>query len=104
MAQLVHETTDVDFADRALQALRDAEIPCHRTGRGYHSQSLYPGKGSSEDQVCIYIERDTDYAEANRILTGVGAVIERSPPLWLIASIVLVAAVVAVWAAVAWNS
>ena len=104
LAQLVYETTDADFADRAIQALRDAKIPCHRTGRGYHSLSLYPGKGSTEDQVCIYIERDTDYAEANRILIGLGAVVERSPPLWLIAGIVLVAAIVAIWAAVAWNA
>jgi len=104
LAQLVYETTDADFADRAIQALRDAKIPCHRTGRGYHSQSLHPGKGSTEDQVCIYIERDTDCAEANRILIGLGAVVERSPPLWLIAGIVLVAAIVAIWAAVAWNS
>ena len=103
LAQLVYETTDTDFADRAIQALGDAEIPCHRTGHGYHSQSLHPVRGSGEDQVCIYIERDTDYAEANRILLSLGAAVERSPPVWLIAVIMLVAAIVAIWAAVSWS-
>ena len=75
MAQLVYETTDTDFADRALEA-----------------------------QVCIYIERDTDFSEANRILISLGAVEERPLPLRLIFALLLVAAVLAIWAALAWNT
>lgn len=72
MAQLVYETTDTDFADRALQALREAHIPCYR--------------------------------EANRILISLGAVEERPLPLRLIFALLLVAALLAIWAALAWNT
>jgi hypothetical protein len=104
LAQLVYETTDTDFADRALEAMRQAHILCYRTGQGYQTEAWYSGRGSSESQVCIYIERDTDFAEANRILIGLGAVEERPPPLRLVLGLLLIAAILAIWAALAWNT
>jgi len=104
LAQLVYETTDTDFADRALEAMREAHIPCYRTGHGYQTEAWYSARGSSESQVCIYIERDTDFSEANRILISLGAVEERPLPLRLIFALLLVAAIVAIWAALAWNT
>jgi hypothetical protein len=104
LAQLVYETTDTDFADRALEAMRAAHIACYRTGHGYRTGPGYPGRGSGEDQVCIYIERDPDFSEANRILISLGAAEERPPPLRLIVGLLLVAAILALWAALAWNT
>ena len=104
MAQLVYETTDTDFADRALEAMRAADISCYRTGHGYHTGAAYPGRGSGEDQVCIYLERESDFSEANRILISLGAAVERPTPLRLIVGLLILAAILAIWAALAWNS
>jgi len=106
LALLVYETTDPDFANRAMDAMRDAAIPCYRTGRGYSSDSNYPGKGFTEDQVCIYIERDTDFAQANEILIGLGAVTEdpeRLLPKWVFALFAVTAVLLAFWIAAAWK-
>jgi hypothetical protein len=32
---LIYQTSDPRFAERAVQALQQAEIPCYRTGTGY---------------------------------------------------------------------
>ena len=104
MALLVYETTDTDFADRALAAMREADIPCYRTGHGYQTESWPGGRVSSGDQVCIYIERDLDSSEANRILISLGAAQERPPPLRLIVGLSILAAILAMWAALAWNT
>jgi len=100
LAQLVYETTDTDFANRALEAMREAGIPCYRTGRGWSSNTTYPGKGFTEDQVCLYIENDTDYVQANQILIRLGAVVEQPPRLPSKAALFLMAIVVA--AVVCW--
>jgi hypothetical protein len=92
MAQLLYETTDPDFADSAVAALGAAEIPCYRVDHGY-------GDGGLSAQ-CIYIERDADYTEANRILVGLGAAVDQPPPAWLVGLIMLVAALSALWIAV----
>ena len=100
MPRLVYETTDTDFADRAVEALREADIPCHRIGRGYSNRSAHPGKGFTEDQVCIYIERDSDYAQANQILLGIGAVADepvRLPPNWVLALAAGLITAVIIW-------
>lgn len=81
MGQLVYETTDTEFANRALDAMREAGIPCYRTGRGWASDASYLGKGFAENQVCIYIEKDEDYVQANKILISLGAVVETPPRL-----------------------
>ncbi len=92
MAQLLYETTDPDFADRAVTALGEADIPCYPI---VHGLSDLP-----HTAVSIYIERDTDYTEANRILISLGAAVEQPPPAWLISLIMLLAALGAVWIAV----
>ena len=92
----MYETTDSEFADSALAALGAAEIPCYRVGR-----SCADGVQSA---VNIYIERDSDYAEANRILISLGAALERQPPAWLIGFIMLVAALGAVGIALGGSS
>jgi hypothetical protein len=105
LAQLVYETTDGDFADQAIQALRDAEISCYRVGHGYtNRQAALSWGAGSEQQVCIYIEHDPDYAEANRILISLGAVVESRPSLRVILGIVLVALIVAISVVVVWNT
>jgi hypothetical protein len=59
----------------ALEAMREAHIPCYRTGQGYRTEAWYSARGSSEAQV----------------------------PLRHIFALVLVAAILAIWAALAWN-
>ena len=68
LATLVYETTDTDFANRALDAFAEAGIPGHRIGSGRSNSAGYIGKGASDNQVCIYIESDTDFRRADDIL------------------------------------
>ena len=96
MAQLLYETTDPEFADSAIRALGEAGIPCYPVVQGYAH--------GAQSAVSIYIERNTDYTEANRILIGLGAAVEEPPPAWLISLIMLVAALGAVWIAVGGSS
>ena len=93
----VYETTDTDFANRAIDAMRAADIPCYRTGRGYSSDSSYSGRGITENQVCIYIDHDSDYERANALLIQLGAVIEKpiKVPAWVLFGVGLVAAALA---------
>ena len=102
LPQLIYETTDTDFADRAIEALRDAGIPSYRVGRGYSSGSSYPGKGFTEDEVCLYIENESDYRPANDVLIKLGAVVEEPPKLpsrKVLFVIVLIVVAVAFWVA-----
>ena len=106
MAQLVYETTDTTFADRAIAAMREADISCYRTGRGYSYSAGYIGRGATEDQVCLYIEDASDYVKANQILVKLGAVVEepvRLPPKWVIFVLVLVATLLAIWVESTWR-
>jgi hypothetical protein len=101
----VYETTDTDFANRAIEAMRDADIPCYRVGHGYSNSAQYVGRGFSENQVCIYIERDTDYAQANEILVKLGAVTESPglPPKLVFVLLLFVAVVLGTWVALQWK-
>jgi hypothetical protein len=56
--------------------MREAHIPCYRTGQGHQTEAWYSARGSSEAQV----------------------------PLRLIFALVLVAAILAISAALAWNT
>jgi hypothetical protein len=47
---------------------------------------------------------ETTDSEANRILISLGAVEERPLPLRLIFALLLVAATLAIWVALAWNT
>ena len=96
LAQLLYETTDSAFADRALSALQDAEIGCYKTGRGYTEPGSHLRGLPTESQVCIYIEQDADYARANDILIKLGAVIDAPPSSTALRYLFIVAAVGAV--------
>ena len=100
MAQLVYETTDPEFAARAITAMEEADIPCYQVGHGYASNAAHI---ATESQICLYIERDTDFTEANRILVNLGGVVEEPPPRWAVVAFLMVAAAVAVWVAMAWS-
>ena len=56
--------------------MREAHIPCYRTGQGYQTEGWYSARGTSEDQV----------------------------PLRLIFAMLLGAAILAISAALAWNT
>jgi hypothetical protein len=100
----MYETTDTDFADRAIETLRESDVPCYRTGHGYSAHGQLPGMGVSEDQIGIYIERDTDYARANEILLGLGAVRERPlPPRWVFVLVAALLAMLSLWIACAYR-
>jgi hypothetical protein len=79
---LVYETTDTSFANRAIDALRRADIPCYRVGSGSGDGSpmnLLMALG--ESRICIHIEQASDYRRANEILIALGAA--REEPLRL---------------------
>lgn len=106
MAQLVYETTDPDFADRAIRAMREADIPCYRVGRGYTwSATGIIGRAATENQICLYIERDTDYARANEILVKLGAVTDGPslPPKWVFLLLLFTAVLLGTWVALQWQ-
>jgi hypothetical protein len=104
LAQLLYETTDPDFADRAITAMRESNIPCYRVGHGYTDPGVHPYGLPTESQICIYIERDADYAEANRILIGLGAIVDAPLPTKWIVAFLLTAAIIAIWFAVQFTS
>ena len=102
LSQLIYETTDTEFADRAIAALAQAGIDARRVGRGYYGNSAYPGKGFTEDQVCIYIEDAADFRSANDILIQLGAAVETPPKLpsrRVIFLVVLIIAAASFWIA-----
>ena len=97
MSTLLYETTDSRFADLAVSALLEAEIPAYRVGKGYLEPYSGPHRGlPTESQVCIYIERERDARQANEILLKLGAVADapsRFPKLrYLIPLIVVIVA------------
>ena len=101
---LVYETTDTDFANRGIEALRGAAIPCYRLGTAFADGSpVTQLRALGESQVCIYIERDSDFRQANDILLGLGAAVEEPLPsgrIVRIAVILIVASatlIVLVW-------
>jgi hypothetical protein len=77
---LVYQTSDPRFADRAIEAMTEANIPCFQTGRGWVdiSRAVLPDLGGG---ICIYIRDAVDAARANAILIELGAVIETPPKL-----------------------
>jgi hypothetical protein len=72
---LIYQTSDPRFAERAVQALQQAEIPCYRTGTGY--AELHPGLNLDlSTGICIYIRNAHDYRRANELLVEIGAAVE----------------------------
>jgi hypothetical protein len=102
LARLVYETPDRAFAERAIKAMRDANISCYHVAPDY--SALYVPKG--EAQVCIYIANESDYAQANDILVKLGAATDkppRLPPLWLLFTGALLLVALGCWVALEWK-
>jgi hypothetical protein len=72
---LIYQTSDPRFAERAVQALQQGEIPCYHTGTGY--AELHPGLNLDlSSGICIYIRNPHDYRRANELLVEIGAAVE----------------------------
>lgn len=70
---LIYETSDPEFANRAVKALVGAGIPSHRVGEG--AEKLNASLRNWTDQrIFIFIDRREDYRRANEILIAMGAV------------------------------
>ena len=84
---LVYQTSDPAFADRAIEAMREVDIPCYRTGRGAANLNASIGRWT-DDVVSIFIQREEDVRRANDILVKLGAAAEeplRLPNRWVVA-------------------
>ena len=77
---LLYQTSDPQFADRAVEALEVAGIPSYRTGSGY-VELARASRSSLGLGVCIFLRREEDYRRANEILIKLGAAIEGPPKL-----------------------
>ncbi len=96
MATLIYETTDNNFANSCVQGLSDAGIAAFRT------DGTLPG--GSDFIICIYIHDPSQYQEANEVLVKLGAVINSGPTLpsrtiivLMVAVMLLFAVIVATW-------
>ena len=77
---LLYQTSDPQFADRAVEALEEAGIPSYRTGSGYADLARAP-RSSLGLGVCVFLRREEDYRRANEILIKLGAATEGPPRL-----------------------
>ena len=99
---LVYKTYDPDFADRAVETMTTAGVPCYRTARGY--ADLRPGTYLGTE-VCIFIRREEDYSRANEILRDLGAAADepvKLPSRRVLFLLVFVVTLVAVLVALNW--
>jgi hypothetical protein len=95
---LIYETADSDFADLAVETLKEAGIDAYVTGGSL--------PGGSDPTVCIYIRSATDSPKANEILIKLGAVTDdpdRLPPKWVFAVLAIAAVVLALWITSVWK-
>ena len=67
---LLYQTSDPAFARRAIDALREADIPCYCTGQDF------PRTRDLLANICLYIERQADYQVANDIIVKLGAAVD----------------------------
>jgi len=87
---LIYQTSDPEFAGRAIEALDAHGIPCYRVGRGVQNLNATIGRWT-DDQISIYVRQQRDVSQANEILIGLGAVVEkplRLPSGWVLALLV----------------
>jgi len=68
----IYQTSDPDFADRAIRGLRDAGIACYQLDQGAPTLNASIGRWT-DDQISIYIEREADGRVASDILLKLGA-------------------------------
>ncbi|MES1146995.1 MAG: DUF2007 domain-containing protein [Solimonas sp.] len=72
---LVYQTSDPEFASKAVEKMSSEGIECFKDGRGY--LSLSSGRRDLGNSICIYIRRESDYSRANEILIELGAVVDK---------------------------
>lgn len=83
---LIYQTSDPEFAERAVQVLSDAGISCYRRGRGTSVLRATIGRWA-DSQIFIYLHDEADSRRANQILIGIGAAVSRPvtlPKGWMI--------------------
>jgi len=73
VAALLYQTTDGEFADRAIAELSGVGIRAFREGRG--ENEVFRGRGA---MINIYVEKDSDYQRASQVLLDIGAIPGRS--------------------------
>src|SRR5690242_12190413 len=100
---LIYQTSDPQFANRAVDALREAGIDSYSIGEGARELNATLGRWT-DSQICIYIRQasEADSRRANEILVGLGGAMERPlrlPKPWLIVLIGAVLVVLGVLAA-----
>jgi hypothetical protein len=103
---LLYETSDPQFANRAIEALTEAGISCYRTGTGYFDITRAP-RTSLGLGICIFLRRTEDYRRANEILIGLGAVVDSPPRLpsqGILFILALVVAAIAAFVATNWKA
>jgi hypothetical protein len=96
--RLIYETSDPEFADRAIESLRAAGIDCYRTGRGVRQLNASSGRWT-DDQVCLYVRDGGNFQRANEILISLGAAVDeplRLPKPWVFALAAAILVVVVV--------
>jgi hypothetical protein len=74
-AILVYQTSDPDFANKAIEAMSADGIECFKDGEGY--RDLTSRRRDLGNSICIYIRQERDYRRANQILINLGAVVEK---------------------------
>ena len=95
---LIYETADSDFAELAVETLKEAGIDAYATGGSL--------PGGSSPTVCIYIRDAADSQKANAILVKLGAAPDdpvRLPPKWVLALLAVSVVLVGLWVASAWK-
>jgi hypothetical protein len=102
---LLYQTSDPRFADRVVEALTAAGIPCSQAGRGYveMNPAIYRDLGNG---IGIFIADRADYPRANQILIELGAAIETPPQVPSRRLLVILAAIftaLAFYIAVGWK-
>jgi hypothetical protein len=104
---LLYETNDTRFANRAIEALRRADIPCYRVGSGSGDGSpMNLMMALGESRICIHVERDSDYRRANDILIALGAAREeplRLPSARGVRIVIILVVALAVCIALVWS-
>jgi hypothetical protein len=72
VAVLLYQTTDGEFADRAIAVLEGVGIPAFREGSG-ENEVLRP-RGV---MINIYVRESSDYRRASQVLVDIGAAIDK---------------------------
>jgi hypothetical protein len=97
---LIYETDDYNFANSAVEALREAGIDAYRTG------GVVEFKQPAGLTTCVHIRDAADFQKANGILIKLGAVTEdpnRFLPKWLLVLFAVIAVLLGFWISSEWK-